>query len=45
MTIVGLTGQANVAMSFAEWNALTIDNTATLKNDQVPDKVARTATR
>lgn len=40
MTIVGLTGQANVAMSFAEWNALTITNSATLKTDQAADKVA-----
>lgn len=41
LTIVGLTGQANVAMSFAEWNALTIDNKATLKADQGPEKVAQ----
>lgn len=41
MTIVGLTGQANVAMTFAEWNALTIDNVATLKSDQLPDITAQ----
>ncbi len=39
MTIEGLTGQAAV-MTFAEWNALSITNTATLKNDQVGDKAA-----
>jgi uncharacterized repeat protein (TIGR01451 family) len=39
MTITGLTGQAT-ALSFAEWNALSIDNTATLKSDQLPDKTA-----
>jgi uncharacterized repeat protein (TIGR01451 family) len=39
MTIVGLTGQA---LSFAEWQALSITNLATLKTDQVPDKTATT---
>ncbi len=41
MTIVGLTGQAHVPLSFAEWTALTITNVATLKTDQVPDKTAQ----
>ena len=35
MTIEGLTGQV---MTFAQWNELSITNTATLKNDQVGDK-------
>ncbi len=39
MTITGLTGQAT-ALSFSEWNALSIDNTATLRSDQLPDKTA-----
>lgn len=37
MIIVGLTGQATVPLSFAEWNAMTIDNNAVLESDQVPD--------
>jgi uncharacterized repeat protein (TIGR01451 family) len=37
MTIVGLTGQA---LSFAEWQALSITNVAVLKTDQAPDKTA-----
>ncbi len=41
MTIVGLTGQAHVPLSFSEWTALTITNVATLKTDQVPDKTAQ----
>lgn len=41
MTIVGLTGQAHVPLSFSEWAALTITNVATLKTDQVPDKTAQ----
>lgn len=40
-TIVGLTGQANVPLSFSEWNALSIDNKATLKSDQLPDLTAQ----
>ncbi len=43
MTIVGLTGQANVPLSFAEWNALTIDNVAVLKSNELPDKTAKTS--
>ena len=39
MTIAGLTGQAT-ALSFAEWNSLSIDNTATLVSDQLPDLTA-----
>jgi uncharacterized repeat protein (TIGR01451 family) len=39
MTIEGLTGQAAV-MTFAQWNELSITNTATLKSDQVGDKTA-----
>gem|GEM_PF-1771655 len=39
MTIDGLTGQAG-SMTFAEWNALAITNTATLESDQVADKTA-----
>ena len=37
MTIEGLTGQV---MTFAQWNELSITNTATLKNEQVGDKTA-----
>jgi uncharacterized repeat protein (TIGR01451 family) len=40
LTIVGLTGQSNVPLSFAEWNSLSISNTATLHCDQVPDRTA-----
>lgn len=40
LTITGLTGQANVALSFSQWNALTIDNTATLTADGLPPKSA-----
>ncbi len=29
-----------MALSFAEWNTITIDNTATLKADQGPEKTA-----
>lgn len=40
MVITGLTGQANVAMTFAEWNAMTIDNTVTLTADGQTPKTA-----
>ncbi len=41
MTIVGLTGQAAAPLSFAEWNALTIDNVATLESNEVADLTAK----
>ncbi len=43
MIIVGLTGQAEVPLSFAEWNAMTIDNYAVLQSDQVADEPAETS--
>jgi uncharacterized repeat protein (TIGR01451 family) len=39
MTIEGLTGQAGV-MTFAQWNALSITNTAILKSNEKPDLTA-----
>lgn len=41
LIIVGLTGQANVPLSFAEWNALAITNIATLQSDQLEDLSAQ----
>lgn len=41
LIITGLTGQANVPLSFAEWNALTIDNTAVLTADDLAPKQAK----
>lgn len=40
MIITGLTGQANVALSFSEWNALSIDNTVILTADGQAPKTA-----
>ncbi len=40
MVIVGLTGQAEVPLSFAEWNGMTIENNAVLGSDQVDDEPA-----
>lgn len=40
MIITGLTGQANVPMPFSEWNALTIDNTASVTADGQTPKEA-----
>ena len=39
MTVEGLTGQAGV-MTFAQWNSLSITNTAVLKCNEVGDKTA-----
>ncbi len=40
LVITGLTGQSTVPMAFAEWNAMSIDNTATLTADGQPPKSA-----
>lgn len=40
LVITGLSGATNVPMSFAEWNAMTIDNTATIVADGVTPKSA-----